>query len=190
MKTTFSKVLLMAIVMLLMIGTAWAQETKLSTKEQKQLEKGKKKKEKEEEAKRQYDLTIGLAESQRFVFQATHIGTNEGSESVSPKLNFLIVEGNKMVFQLALGSEIGGWNGIGGATIKGYVDQYKVTPPKKENKPIRVNFKATPEKYNQSTPFVLTLYGDQYADLVIGSYTLRGSIMKPEEAKLFVGSWF
>ncbi len=186
MKTAISKVWILLIVSMFISAATMAQEVKLSKKEQKKLAKEQKKAEKEAENQREYELTLALAESQRFVFQATNIS----GEAVTPRLNFLIVEGNKMVFQLAIGSEIGGWNGIGGITVKGYVDSYKVTPPKSNKKPIRINLNGTPEKYNRSTPFILNLYGDQYADLVIGGISLRGSILKPEEAKLFVGSWF
>lgn len=162
-----------------------AQNKTLSKKELKQQEKTKKQAEKRAIEQAAYEKALGLVQSQRYVFQASSIAGRQ----VTPRVNFLIVDGDKLIFQFSVGNEVGGRNGIGGRTIKGKIQNYKVIPGKNTNKPIHVTFDAIPEQSMGRTRFTLSIYGEEYADMMLNGVPLRGSILKPEDAKVFVASW-
>lgn len=186
MSTLFSKFLVITLwIGIIGILPVHGQDHAVSKNETRQQEKKNRQAEKLAKEQASYDEALGLVQSQRYVFQANSIA----GKQVTPRVNFLIVEGDQLIFQFSVGNEVGGRNGIGGLTTKGSIHNYKVIPGKNINKPINVTFDAVPDRSLGRTRFTLSIYGDGYADLTLDGVPLRGSILKPEEAKVFVASW-
>lgn len=113
--------------------TAFCQEESiLSKKELKQLQKEQKIAEKQKLEAEQREITALMLKYQRFVLEANFVGDGQGNRiSVSNLLNFIIIDSNKVVLQLGHHNGIG-INGVGGVTVEGRVTKYEVQ--KKEGK--------------------------------------------------------
>ncbi len=72
-----------------------------------------------------------LIEDRHFVLEATFLADKTGRRiSVTPTLNFIMVEKDKATFQFGGGSQVG-YNGVGGVTMDGNVQNYKYKVDKK-----------------------------------------------------------
>jgi len=116
------KKIALLIVVLGISFSAYSQENtrskELSRKEKKELRK----KEDEQKKKR----IIAIVESQKFVFEADQIMDRNGKTyPANSSINFIILDSNKVVFQLGSASMIG-VNGVGGITIEGTVSSIKI----------------------------------------------------------------
>ena len=118
------KLWMMLAAVILIAGTALGQEEK----EEKVVEKLSKKEArqaKREQNKRIYEINkaygMNLIENQDFVLQADRIsGKNRSPIPVDRNVNFLKIEGDKMVIQYGLNQRIG-LNGLGGTTFEGRI---------------------------------------------------------------------
>lgn len=91
---------------------------KLSRKEKKELRK------KEEEKTKQHISQI--VESRQFVFEASQIIDRNGNiYPANSNINFIIVDSNKVIFQLGSAARIG-LNGVGGVTIEGSISRFDI----------------------------------------------------------------
>jgi hypothetical protein len=73
-----------------------------------------------------------MIDNKKFVLEANYLAGSSGPNiPVNSNLNFISVDSNECVIQLANTSGMG-YNGVGGITVEGPIAEYKVT--KKENK--------------------------------------------------------
>lgn len=178
----------------IMTESMMAQETMLTDKEKRKLEKEEKKKQKEAEDLANYYEAKSMVDTKRFVFTASEAYAG-GVIGLDQKTNFFLVSENDATLQTAV-PVLEGYpnpNGIGGITVDGKVDTYEVKI-KGEKKPItvQITFKPNPGQGRGVHTFVLVVYGDGYAELQFpGSVTrLKGYIQKPEDAKIYKGTAF
>lgn len=72
-----------------------------------------------------------LIENQHFVLEANFLADKTGRRiSVTPTLNFIMIEKDKATFQFGEGSQVG-YNGVGGVTMDGNVQNYEYKQDKK-----------------------------------------------------------
>jgi len=170
-----------------------AQETELNEKEKKKLEKENKKKQKEASQLADFNKAKEMAETKSFVFTGSEMFTPDGSAPLNARLNFFYLEGDEATLQFAFeGLQfIPNPNGLGGITSKGKVTKYtfKADNPKK---PVSIQVTVQPMAGQGSGihQVVLTIYGDGYAELLLQSSNVRvkGSIVKPEDSKIYEGT--
>lgn len=113
------------ILMLSVILTASSGFGQISRKEaRKQAREAKKEVRAKEEAKNNAQAKK-MIDERHFVLEAIFLSDNTGERvSVASNLNFIVVDGEKGVFQFANGNSVG-YNGLGGETVKGNVRNYK-----------------------------------------------------------------
>lgn len=135
------KKLLFIILLFSTLLSAQAQEKKKLTKEER-------KEVKQKEAEQQKALVDLMVEYRRFVLEATSLKSKKGvSVQVNSNINFIIIDSTEAVFQLGSAHTVG-YNGVGGATIKGRVTNYEVTKREKsESYSIRVNIMSNIGQY-------------------------------------------
>ena len=172
----------MAIIGLIAINTSVAQE-KLSKKEQRRLEKAEKRKEAIEDH-------LSMARDSSFIIEAHSImGDNLQIYQVSPNTNFIKIEGGEFVLQTA--NNFGfGYNGLGGITITGDIDEYEVVEAK-DNKPVYITARVSSIITGSST-LNIHIGSDGYAtarltDMRGNRITYNGQIYFLEESKAFEG---
>ncbi len=173
--------------------TTYAQDTvKLTKKELRKFERRKKKEEKERSSFKQRLKYAKMLKDQRFVFQANILFGPQGeSYSVSPSINFLAVKGNQVVLQFGFEGVIG-WNGVGGLTSEGYLENYKFEPGKKKNSALSINSRVRPISTTGSPYFHLTVLDDGSAQLDVnmalgGHLRMSGYIVSLKKADIFKG---
>jgi hypothetical protein len=156
-----------------------AQTEQKLTKEQKKQEK----KAREAEAWTKYNK---LAAEKTFVVEITQAGN---SNSLSPRLNFLYVNQDTAVIQLQSIPGISS-NGLGGFTVVGSLSDYQYTAPKKENRPIYIQFNLQSKNRSGMVNISLTLYGDGTCDIDLGANAdiLHGNFMAPQESRVLMGA--
>ncbi|MCM1452538.1 MAG: DUF4251 domain-containing protein [Clostridium sp.] len=72
-----------------------------------------------------HELALDLLESQKYMITADRLTFPGGKMlHVFPSTNFLYVQGDTAIYQIAPGMG-GGWNGVGGVTVKGRVSNYR-----------------------------------------------------------------
>lgn len=181
-----------AILTLMFMGTTSAQEQEDSKSKQK-LTKEEKKKQKEAAQLADFDDAKALAESRSLVFQGSEMFTAEGSAPLSARTNFFYVDGDEATLQFVLEGlqYIPNPNGLGGITSKGKVTKYsyKADNPKK---PVSIEVTVQPLAGQGIGihQLVITIYGDEYAELLLQSNGVRvkGSIATLEDSKIYEGT--
>ncbi len=176
---------------LLYPGTAMAQQNAISKKEQRKLEKEKKKKEKQAAELAERELTRKMLENRKFVFMANTLATDGGKTfSVTPKFNFLMINGDEVVFQFAFDGVVG-WNGIGGFTLEGKIVDYKFEPGKNINKPMRVNARVDASALWERPYFTITIFDEGYASITMtvkgAAINMNGQIVGLENSGVYKG---
>ena len=181
------------LVVVLSFNQMYAQETDANTKDLKKLEKSEKKKIREEAERNEWEKARVLAESKRFVFQASEMFTSEGTIPLDQKTNFFYVIDNEAVIQFTfMGLQsVPNPNGLGGITTEGEVTKYEI---KADNykKPVRINLSMKPEAGQGRGIYQLsvTIFGDDYAELLLtnNGVRLKGIIIQPEDSRIFQGT--
>lgn len=176
---------LLALVLVLGLQNAFAQEKEMTRTDKKAQQK------KHEEA--DWLLLKKMLEDKVFIFKANILNTQDGTVTLDPRINFLLVNGdNEGTLQMANGYG-GGQNGIGGYTVNAVVENYKLTA-KKIGKAINVNFILMPRVgqgvISQPLNVSITAFSFDSVRLSIGSGRsfLQGEIVKTEDAKIFKGN--
>ncbi|NOY51002.1 MAG: DUF4251 domain-containing protein [Chlorobi bacterium] len=173
----------------LLVAFAWntieAQTTLSKAQRKKERENAKAIKEKNEEA--EWQLLKKKIEDKDFVFT----GKTINGQSLDPKINFLYISDNDAVIQFANGFG-GGLNGIGGITVKGVIDKYRVSA-KKPGKAINVVITIRPnlgQGVRGPINFNLSAYSFGSASLGIDSNIsmMLGEIRSYADSKIFVGN--
>ena len=171
---------------------SFGQETEISQKEQRKLEKEKKKKEKEAVALESQKVYANMLENKNYVFMGNSLSGDAGAVySVTPKYNFLSVSGNQVVFQFSFDGIVG-WNGIGGITLKGEIDEYKFEPAKNTKKPMHVTARIHANAHWGKPYFTLTVFEEGYASITMsvksGTVNMNGQVVKPEDSGVYEGT--
>lgn len=184
------KLILLLAVFTISIFTAglYAQEAKSDTKKQ---EKADKKKAKEEKDIAEYEQSKQMAEDREFVFRASQLFLRDGSAQLDPRINFFYIVDDYAVIQFAFDGVFIGGNGVGGITIEGKVDAYKVLGDNPK-KPVQVELTVIPRAGQGVGVYdiVVKFYGDEYGELLINSngYRLKGQFEAVEEANIYEGN--
>lgn len=160
----YYKILLLGLVLLFSVPTAWAQTDK---KEQRKIERAEKIRLKEEHRKKNQELLMELVKEQNYVLEATTVAGRYGNiRQVNPSTNFIMVEGNRIIVQTANNFNIG-YNGLGGITINGTIRDYQISK----------------DKHGVSVAI-------QFSDPVIGFSTLNLEVQENGNARASIlGNW-
>jgi hypothetical protein len=192
MKTTFVILSTLFVFLVFTPQYGFAQENAISKKEQKKLDKERKKQEKEAAELAEQKEYAELLQDKHYVFMANTLAGDAGaSYAVTPKYNFLKVDGEQIVFQFSFDGIVG-WNGIGGITLKGEAEDYRFVPAKNVKKPIRVNAKMKSNTHWGTPSFTLTVFGGGYANIIItikgSTLNMRGQLVKIEDSGVYEGT--
>jgi Domain of unknown function (DUF4251) len=123
---------------LLFISSLFAQ-----TNENKKLTKQEKKELKESGRKKAKEGIISILNEKRWVVEMTRVYSKDGSSfTLDSDINFISVDGNKIVIQLGF-DQLNGWNGVGGITLTGTISKYEINEGKKDKSPAQVKIRAT-----------------------------------------------
>ncbi len=170
-----------------------AQESNTGDQEKKKLSKAEKKEMKEEQEKVDWEQAKKLVESKRFVFQSTDLFTSNGTVPLDAKTNFFYVIDDDAVLQFSFAGlqSVPTSNGLGGITSEAMVTKYEVSA-NNYKKPIKVAITVKP-KAGQGTgihQLSLVVYGGGYAELLLinNGARIKGSIISPEDSRIFEGS--
>lgn len=170
---------------------AFTQETEISQKEQRKLDKEKKKQEKETAALESQKVYAEMLESKYYVFMGNSLAGDAGAVySVTPAYNFLSVSGNQVVFQFSFDGIVG-WNGIGGITLKGEIEDYKFEPAKNSKKPMRVTASVRTTTRWGKPYLTMTVFEEGYASITLtvkeSTINMSGQVVKPEDSGVYEG---
>lgn len=120
--------------------------------------------------------------NQYFVLQATQVNNGRGfyELGLNDNTNFLLVQGDKGIFQVAFNNMNPGMNGLGGVTLNGYVHNMKVKEDKKGN--TQVNFSMVGKRMNATVSITIFNESDQaiadiYPTMGYGRISLRGRLV-------------
>lgn len=175
------------------IPAATAQDTVLTKKEQKKLEKEKKKKERAGQDAIEKEKLANLLSHNFFVFRASRIYNNSGlSFSVSPNINFLSVIDTLVTFQFGFDQVIG-WNGVGGITLEGFTEDYVFNENKDSNRPMTVESRVKPATSAGSSYFSISVMDNGQAEMNLtlsrgGTIRMSGEIVNPRDAGIYKGT--
>jgi len=176
-------------------NTGMAQTKQLTKKEQRKLEKQKKKEERQKKSIASRKFYANLIKNKRWVFQATRLfGPSGVYYSVTPDLNFVAVQDNKIILQFAFQGVVG-WNGVGGVTAEGFLSDFKFNPGKNKNQAMSVSAHIQP-KYGGGSPyFTMDISNDGSADITVtlingGTLRMGGQIYSPAQSSVYKGQTF
>ena len=148
------------------------------------------KKERKERIKKNHEIVDSIyhlkaemaADDGYFVLQATEVRNSYGHYELglNDNTNFLLMQGDKGIFQVAFNSMNAGANGLGGFTLHGNISRKEMKRDKKGNTIIsytmigrRMNASVTITLFNGSDQAV----ADIYPTLGNGRITLRGRLV-------------
>ena len=180
------KILLLAIVVILSAGIqkSFAQE--------KNVTKSEKKAQKQKFEDAQWNQLKQIIDDKQFVFRGNILNSTKGTTTLNPKINFVSIQGDRALVQMASGFG-GGQNGIGGYTIDGLIENYSVKT-KGVGKGININFTVMPRVGQgvDSQPINININAFSFdsARLSIGSgsTSMQGDISTNADAKIFEGN--
>lgn len=117
-----------------------------------------------------------------FVLQATEVRNSYGryEMGLNDDSNFLLMQGDKGIFQVAFNTVNPGPNGLGGITLHGNISKKDIKQDKKGN--IIVNYNMIGSRMNASVTITIFKGGDQaiadiYPTLGNGRISLRGRLV-------------
>jgi len=193
MKTTIVILSIICAILLSVPQYGAAQESNATNKSlSRKLEKEQKKKAKEAAALAAREEYVQMLQNKQFVFMANTLAGDAGTTfSVTPQYNFLSVSGETVVFQFSFDGIVG-WNGIGGLTVKGEIEDYRYDPGKNVKKPMRVNSRVKTNTHWGIPYFTLTVFEEGYATITMtlksGTLNMTGQVVKPEDARVYTGT--
>lgn len=180
--------LLAGLIMLIVAGSASAQDRDQSRKDRKSARTELKK----EKAKKHLELFNDIKElikEQHLVLDANTLQGKYGSVVVATGDNFILIDGDHFVMQTANPNRIG-YNGMGGFTAKGTVTDYKYTIDD-EKQYISIIAQVSTFGIGQGT-LSIHISGPDHATATFrnnwgGAITFNGSVLNPEDATMFQG---
>ena len=133
-------ILLMLVFSLSLSAISYAQDGK--SKEQKKLSRAEKKALKQAQMKAEKDSILQIIESKQWVMESYQLQfRGRYNYNVSPSNNFIVVKGDRFLWQYAFNGATGA-NGIGGATLDGRFTKFEVNPGDKVKSAIRIQMKT------------------------------------------------
>lgn len=184
----FSMVLAMVF---LSTGMVYSQNSKITRKEKRKLEHLRRKKNHKMDLALSVQYYKNLLKKKYFVFTADFVVNDEGISFVTdPQINFVSVIGDSVTFQLGRDGRIG-WNGVGGITAHGRLQDYKFNPGNKKRGMI-VSSSAIMNGPFQPPNFTLYVSEDGTAQMVLqlGNgeiLNLSGRIYSPGNSGVYEG---
>ena len=113
------------------------------TKEEKKAAKAAKKEQKLKADEERAAVIGASIEAKQFVLEANFLSDKYGQRAVvDPIINFIGIDDENAAFQFGNGSDMG-YNGVGGVTVEGKVNNYKVSKNKKGMYTIEFNISAS-----------------------------------------------
>ncbi len=191
------KKLVYFLVFFLMLGfmlpqQSFAQKKVLTRNEIRKIEKRKRKQARLKASLKSRAYYANLLKKHYFVFQADHLyGPGGMSYSVTPDINFLAVVKNKVILQFGFDGVMG-WNGVGGLTAEGFLDNYKFHPGKTVKQAMMITSNIRP-RGGGSTPYLtMTVNNDGYAYLDVmmgirGKISMSGQLVAPSQSSVYKG---
>ena len=123
------------LVVSLLLSSMLVSAQEMTKQEQKAARRAQKEKAKQEQAEMEkmiYEKAVSAIENYEFILEADLIYLRRGQTfPVSSNLNFISVEGDKAVVQIASNAALSGPNGLGGVTVEGTTRNVKLTKDKK-----------------------------------------------------------
>ncbi|MBN2615848.1 MAG: DUF4251 domain-containing protein [Bacteroidales bacterium] len=196
MKKSVYWISMLLMALFLSVQTAAAQNSQaLSKKEKRHIEHLRKIKERNMQRAASRSYYMELLKNRYFVFQADYvIGPNGASFGVSPDINFFSLNGNKTTLQFGLNGQIG-FNGLGGVTTTGTIQNFKFNAKSKKN--MEISGILNLQQIDPGLPPHINLFvaddGTGELDIRLASgniVTLYGQIVSPKKARTFVGHNF
>lgn len=174
----------------LIVGVGLSQENLSVKKEKRKVARIKKKKLEISNSKTR-SYYSNLLQKKNFVFTADFVRTDEGlTFFLDPTINFVSVIGDSITFQFGKNGAIG-WNGVGGITANGIIDNYKYFLSKK-HKIMTVTTDANLNAPVLPPHFTLYVSDDGTAQLMLnppggGLVTMTGHIYSPRDSGIYKG---
>ena len=167
----------------LMVGHIQAQEVELTKEEKKALQ--------EKIDSIHHAEAMEAVNARKFTLEADQVVFKYGQTAyVTSNTNFVSVDGENAVVQVAFNVPVSGPNGLGGVTVDGSVSSYEVEKDKRGNLLLTMNVMGT----GISARVDITLYkGSNEASVTItpnfnsNRMTLSGQIVPIEKSKVFKG---
>lgn len=126
-----------------------------------------------------------------FVLQATEVRGSGGAYSLglNNNSNFLLVQGDKGIFQVAFNTPNPGANGLGGVTLHGRINKKDIRQDKDGN--TIVGFSMIGSKMNASVTITIYKESDQaiadiYPTMGYGRFSLRGRLVPYTNDKITI----
>ena len=179
------------VLVFLSTGMVYSQNSRISRKEKRRLEHLRKKKDHKKDLSISKQYYSNLLKKKYFVFTADFAVNDEGVSFVTnPQINFISVIGDSVTFQFGRIGRMG-WNGVGGITAHGTVNEYKFNPGSKKGGMI-VTSSAIMNGPALPPSFTLYVSDDGTAQLVLQTgrgemVTLTGRIYAPQNSGVFEG---
>lgn len=183
------KILMLAALIFITAGPLTAQ-SKVDKKAQMKLEKAERKKEEAKQRQENKKAILSMINDRDYVIEAnTLYGKYHSRYNVTPSINFVKIEGDKVIIQS--GSNVGpGYNGLGGITIEGNITSYKVLETKKD-KPVQVIAQFSSIALGHST-LSISIDTNGYAKAIVnGAFgqkaTFAGDFRHADQSRVFKG---
>lgn len=161
------------------------------SKAERKAEKAAKKEAKLEEQAQRMELVNSLIRNKNWVVEGNQLKAGKGqmASNLNPNLNFVSCQGDNGTVQLSFNGIVG-WNGVGGVTLEGRFDSYKVTEPKKKGQ--GVTLQANVRGTGGFARMTLLIQSPTQVEVRISGnwgqqITLYGSPYSPEESRVFKG---
>jgi len=167
-----------------------AQDTNLSKSELRKQKRAERKEAKAKELEMKRAELVKLVQDTVFVLEANVYMNNRTSNSISPLLNFVGVNGQQMIIQFASENFIG-INGVGGATNNGVLESYSYASDNPK-KPITVQGRYKHISGGAVLPFEIVIRDDGGAQFTITNPMGRrdvfmGTVYAPENSNVVEG---
>lgn len=184
---TMKKLFLMVIAVMFGVVAATAQDEK-----PRKLTKQKRKALRERIDSLKYAQAEGSIMDSMFVLEADEVVFKRGyTAHVTSNTNFVAVEGDQAVVQVAFNVPWSGFNGLGGITVEGLVSKYETRKDKRGN--LYLDMSVNGRGISAQVSITL-LAGSNRATITIlpnfhsGRLTLNGVIVPEEESTVFKGT--
>lgn len=161
------------------------------SKEDKKAEKAAKKEAKLEEQAIRMEPINELIRNKTWVLEGNQLKADKGrmATNLNPNLNFVSCTGENGTVQLSFNG-IAGWNGVGGVTLEGKYDSYKVDEPKKKGQ--GVTLQANVRGSGGFARMTLLIQSPTQVEVRISGnwgqqITMYGTIFSPDDSRVFKG---
>lgn len=156
-----NKLLGIAFLTLLLFGASdLLAQGKLSKKEQRKIEKAERKEAENELLEKRKAAYLAVVKDSSIVLEANSINVNNRVNHQVASDNFVKISGDQVVIQTSNPGNIG-YNGLGGVTLIGNINSYKIIEEKKSNA-IRVSIQFSSQQIGHSS-LILSILPSGYS---------------------------